>query len=193
MTTFKSQQRSAAINQSQFAFILSSYLTLLIPPRPPTPPHVECCVLCFNLMAEGGKKKLQVFQESWCSCLQTSSHCRHSARGSFNDGVVSCHRRVFILNTLTGWRSTKCKKTKKWTKFVRGTLYNVWLFVLHAKSQKYQLEVFERKLSCMTLCFSDTGGWALINMWLKTENRKPLKLTVMKISALPQDEWGFFP
>lgn len=192
MTTFKSQQRSAAINQSEFAFILSSYLTLLIPPSPPPPPpHVECCVLCFNLMAEGGKK-VTVFQESWRSCLQTLSHCRHSAQGSVKDGVVSCHRCVFILNTLTGWRSNKCKKKEKKKK-------------KNQICQRYVAQCLAFCVTCqiseipITLRFSDTswtvagGAEGLINMLLKTENRKPLKLAVKKISALPQDEWGFLP
>lgn len=128
--------KTAAINQSEFAFVALSYLRSLIP-------LCGMCVLCFNLMAAAAKKrkkKATVFQEFWRSCLGRSSH--RSRTGVLLMMKCSLVIRVCLYYTHSqARRSNKSLKgtVKQRIKYVSigDTLHNIWLEAIHARSQKY--------------------------------------------------------
>lgn len=65
--------------------------------------------LCFNLMAaeEEGGGGVTVFQRSLTLLPGEMESVLSPLRASVNDGVLPCHRCVFILNGLTGRRSDR--------------------------------------------------------------------------------------
>lgn len=99
MTTFISQQRAQQSIKSQLAFIVLSYLTVLIPPV-----WNACALFQPHGSTRGGLGGgVTVFQKS----LTLLPGEMESLRASVNDGVLPCHRCVFILNGLTGRRSDR--------------------------------------------------------------------------------------
>lgn len=106
MTTFISQQRAQQSIKSQLAFIVLSYLTVLIPPV-----WNACALFRPNGSRRGGlgggAGGVTVFQRSLTLLPGEMESLLSPLRASVNDGVLPCHRCVFILNGLTGRRSDR--------------------------------------------------------------------------------------